>query len=70
MIKIEVNNGGCHVRVEGITLELLAEVPIGFGQALHGILKNVPADLKQELIKGVFELTLNMMKREAEGNAN
>lgn len=66
MIKVEVNNGESHISVGGSTIGLLAEVPIGFCQLLHGILKNFPEGLRQELIKGVFELTLVMMKMEGE----
>ena len=67
MINVQVNNGEVHVTVEGFTIDLLAEVPIGFGKLLHGLLRNLPDEgLRNELIKGVFECTLDMMKRAGE----
>lgn len=61
MIEVKVNNGSVDVKIEGLAIDLLAEVPIGFGRALHGILHHFPEYLKQELVKTTFELTLKTM---------
>lgn len=70
MIKIEVNKGATDVKLEGLMIELLAEVPIGFGRALHGILNHCPEDLKIELIKTTFELTLKSMREADEDESD
>lgn len=68
MIKVEFDNSECcTVSVKGHVLDLLAEATICFGKVLHGILRDCPSKaLRDELIKGVFENTLDAMREEGE----
>lgn len=64
MIKVKVNGpkGICKTTVKGKRLDLLAELPLIFGKLLHVIMKDTPAELKNDLIKYIFELTLEELK--------
>lgn len=60
MITLHVNNGQV---TAGVIADLLTETGIGFGHTLYKVLETCPSeDLKQMLIKGVFELALEVMK--------
>lgn len=69
MIKVVVHGDG-HVElaVQGKPLDLLAEIPIGFGGLLARVLHNCPdEEYKKHLLKKVLECTL-MEIREEEAN--
>lgn len=68
MIKLEYDDSECcFVSVKGHILDLLAETAICFGKLLHGILQDCPSkDLRDNLIKGVFENTLDEMRKEGD----
>lgn len=70
MIEVKVNGpkGLCNTQVEGARVDLLAELPIVFGKLLYVILGDCPKGLKEELIKYIFELTLEDLKSYEEGD--
>ena len=63
MIEVKVNEGCCEVSVQGHRIEILSEIPIGFGRIMKGVLNNAPDDMRDELIKTIFELTLQELNR-------
>lgn len=63
MITLQVNNGQVTAGASGTIVDLLTETGVGFGHTLYKVLESCPIeDLKQTLIKGVFELALEVMK--------
>lgn len=62
MIEIKVADGEQTYRVEGNTLELLAEIPIAIGPVMRRIFEGCPSGLKEDLIKTVFECILMEMQ--------
>lgn len=63
MITLQVNKGQVTVGASGAITKLLTETGIGFGHTLYKVLETCPSeDIKQMLIKRVFELVLEVMK--------
>ena len=68
MITLQVNKGHVTAGAAGAINDLLSETGIGLGNVLYKITETCPDDeLKQTIIKGVFELTLQVMKDLEEG---
>lgn len=66
MIDMRLHEGHCSINLEGHRINLLADLPIGFGKLLYRILGDCPKELKDELIKATFEMVLEQMKAEEE----
>lgn len=67
MIDMRLHEGHCTIKLDGYRINLLADLPIGFGKLLYRVLGDCPKELKDELIKATFEMTLEQMKAEEEG---